>query len=545
MLVYREDTPASMKTIISLSVLFVLLAIFYPLLTSFFLHDTVQSPSIESQVLGALLSVENISTVVPCGLVAVGYNSNLDLIVNALDLMGNMGLAKPNFDHGKSTKHPAEVSAEIEREGIDEENKRHQHSEPPATWIDAERLSNLTDFRQVFGYFFQTGSAAERFADADVWSKILTRASQLEHKIYFTGGNAGLIANRFAQEGCKSVILGGAVGGKLSELLHPSVVVPQRTDIQYDKATARSNQAEDEVHLIMEYPRGAHFNGLKAPRANRFIVHSDTTNAELKLMQPFHTLLTEKISQGQFPQVVVISGFHLLDVQTSEMQKSSIDAALSYFTDDNQLPRSVPIHFELASMKNGEFIRSLAEKLLPRVDSIGLNEQELGSFYLAMGGKRYTLEQFAHPEVRTVLDALQFIYNVVSHTRSGRHVTRIHFHCLQYHILLTPNDSKDSWGSSPAAVTAGSLTATRQACDNDNIQQKDTELQVSLSIEKGEYGTEDILLEGGHAVHSWKEGQVTFSFAPVLVCKVPLKTVGLGDAISAVGLLRHLPFTSK
>ena len=95
------------------------------------------------------------------------------------------------------------------------------------------------------------------------------------------------------------------MGQKLSTLLHKNVQVPQRTDLIYNGGE-RSNQELDEVgktiislcrwrcdcrctrvmtcqvHLIAEYPRGAHFNGLKAPRANRFIVHSDTTNAELK-----------------------------------------------------------------------------------------------------------------------------------------------------------------------------------------------------------------------------------------------------------------------
>ena len=43
----------------------------------------------------------------------------------------------------------------------------------------------------------------------------------LENKAYSTGGNAALMANRLATEGC-DVLLGGAVGHTLATLLHPS-----------------------------------------------------------------------------------------------------------------------------------------------------------------------------------------------------------------------------------------------------------------------------------------------------------------------------------
>ncbi|KAI4825557.1 hypothetical protein KUCAC02_021237, partial [Chaenocephalus aceratus] len=35
----------------------------------------------------------------------------------------------------------------------------------------------------------------------------------------------------------------------------------------------------------------------------------------------------------------------------------------------------------------------------------------------------------------------------------------------------------------------------------------------------------------------WRRGNVTFHLTAVLVCRQPLRTVGLGDAISAEGLV--------
>eukprot|EP01117_Protostelium_nocturnum_P014845 TRINITY_DN5699_c0_g1_i3.p2 TRINITY_DN5699_c0_g1~~TRINITY_DN5699_c0_g1_i3.p2 ORF type:complete len:105 (-),score=23.88 TRINITY_DN5699_c0_g1_i3:26-340(-) len=101
------------------------------------------------------------------------------------------------------------------------------------------------------------------------------------------------------------------------------------------------------------------------------------------------------------------------------------------------------------------------------------------------------------------------------------------------------------WSNSTVSTVAGSLAATRQACDNEHIQVDEVELQVPLVFKGGRYGKEPFVLSEENCVKHWKEASLEFSFAPVLVCKKPTKTVGLGDAISTVGLLNHLPFSRK
>ena len=46
-----------------------------------------------------------------------------------------------------------------------------------------------------------------------------------------------------------------------------------------------------------------------------------------------------------------------------------------------------------------------------------------------------------------------------------------------------------------------------------------------------------LTLDPADPVTVWGRGNVTFHLSPVLVCKQPLRTVGLGDAISAEGLV--------
>lgn len=54
-------------------------------------------------------------------------------------------------------------------------------------------------------------------------------------------------------------------------------------------------------------------------------------------------------------------------------------------------------------------------------------------------------------------------------------------------------------------------------------------------------GRKDVTLDPKHPIHEWRSGDFECALAPVLVCKHPQKTVGLGDSISATGLLYQDP----
>jgi ADP-dependent phosphofructokinase/glucokinase len=52
------------------------------------------------------------------------------------------------------------------------------------------------------------------------------------------------------------------------------------------------------------------------------------------------------------------------------------------------LEPSIPAHLELASIASTNFMENVGRKMIPFVDSIGLNEQELGHLYFALGGDK-------------------------------------------------------------------------------------------------------------------------------------------------------------
>lgn len=114
-------------------------------------------------------------------------------------------------------------------------------------------------------------------------------------------------------------------------------------------------------------------------------------------------------------------------------------------------------------------------------------------------------------------------------------LTRVHFHTLAYHILATVDGY---WGNQAAAVMAGARVASTQACGLSTVDVGKVELKAPAEFHSsaGE-PREKLSLDPAEPVTVWQRGNVTFFMTPVLICKQPLRTVGLGDAISAEGLM--------
>ncbi len=124
----------------------------------------------------------------------------------------------------------------------------------------------------ALAFHAKDGIAGERLVtDTAVFQAIVTAAQQASHN-NSVGGNAALMARRFAELPGTSVLLGGVVGSELRTLLGTGVSIV---------SPGGDASVKDEVHLILEYASGDAVLGVSAPRANRFIVSSDRSNGSL------------------------------------------------------------------------------------------------------------------------------------------------------------------------------------------------------------------------------------------------------------------------
>eukprot|EP01113_Clastostelium_recurvatum_P025042 TRINITY_DN3004_c0_g1_i2.p1 TRINITY_DN3004_c0_g1~~TRINITY_DN3004_c0_g1_i2.p1 ORF type:complete len:344 (-),score=44.44 TRINITY_DN3004_c0_g1_i2:145-1176(-) len=320
-----------------------------------------------------------------------------------------------------------------------------------------------------------------------------------------------------------------------------------------------NDKVTDEIHLIAEYAIGSMWGTLISPRANRFIIVKDETNAVLQPLEDFHEAI------GVFsPSLVVIAGLHLLEGKDAEYRAARlmdvVDALDTikhheHGADEETMGQGhrfeSPVHLELASIGSTQFMAQIGRTVVPVVDSLGLNEQELGSLYESLGGTNLPRTSFRAPQVDTVVEALGYILKnldiwdeSINPRKGQRRLMRVHFHCLTFHMVV--QRTSGGWSDGAVSVAAGSLAASRQAC---NMVDVDVTLATTFKVpfvmtptsskeqDNNKFATKHITAD--KPVVTWTEGDWTMHVAPVAVCRHPSKTVGLGDAISAVGLLYH------
>ena len=116
----------------------------------------------------------------------------------------------------------------------------------------------------------------------------------------------------------------------------------------------------------------------------------------------------------------------------------------------------------------------------------------------------------------------------------GSRLSRIHFHCLYVHILAV---KVDHWRSNEASVSVGAWTAYSQACEADDANSDMAELKIPREFSESLSSPKMIIYNASDPISTVSRGPINIFISPVLVCRRPLKTVGLGDAISASGLL--------
>ncbi|XP_026875753.2 ADP-dependent glucokinase isoform X4 [Electrophorus electricus] len=358
----------------------------------------------------------------------------------------------------------------------------------PGTSRDHDVLHSKEDVKETFIHYMERGAAAERFfSDKEGFQRIARAAAEYPGAQLYVGGNAALIGQKLASNPHLVVLLCGPVGPKLHELLDEQIVVPPE-----------SLQETDEYHLILEYKAGEQWGLSQAPQANRFIFSHDVSNGGMSTLETFVASLEEFQ-----PGLVVLSGLHMME-----------------------------------GMGRTLWEERLREQVMPIVNSIGLNEQELLFLSQAGGGPHSSLAAWdGIPDVGRVTDILLWVLE--QHGRadpeSEADLTRIHFHTLAYHILATVDGH---WVNQQSAVAAGARVASSQAC---GLQAVDVS-KVALKAPQSFYSSfseprESLVLNPSSPVTVWRRGNVSFYLTPVLVCKQPLRTVGLGDAISAEGLI--------
>ncbi|XP_042195594.1 ADP-dependent glucokinase [Callorhinchus milii] len=439
-------------------------------------------------VLSSLLKAESKVDLEQRPRVAVGFGGCLDIVADGVALLNKAGVRPSN-----KPIHHNDIKTE-------------------------EHLA------ESFAYFFRPGAASERFVSNITLFRQLVKATQSLPRVRWSlGGNAPVMANRLAIEGCE-VLMGSRLTSDLVDVLQEHVTVTSKAVDEMD------------IHLILEYSSGSKWGELMSQRANRFILHSDSSNPMLESLEDFEAQLLEFN-----PALLVVSGLQMMDNfpfkqgQSEERLKALQSLMLS-------VDRTTGIHFEMASFVNEDLLKSLFTYIVPYADSLGMNEQELPNLLSMVKGGNITLLSDPYPRVACVLDQMRELYHILNSqevTFGQRKLTRLHVHTLAFQAIIVAKGS--AWKNTMSATAKASLTANRHVCGSPHIDTSKAKLIMddSFSVSR-ELGSKKIPLQENRPVSCWEENDYEICVAPVLVCTEVYQTVGGGDNISAASLVLQI-----
>ncbi|XP_013406311.1 ADP-dependent glucokinase [Lingula anatina] len=464
--------------VVSLSIFVALVAYLHRSYNDKILNDRLDS------VLRGLLRAEKKVSFETRTRVAVGFGACVDGFVNATDIFHNLGFIPPDIPEHYSV------------------------------------IRDQDELGKVFSYFFRHGAAGERYIEnRTLFESIVNEARRHSFTRWAVGGNAPVMAQRFAKEGCE-VMLGAKVSPHLAGLLGSNIKI------------AGDTIDDEDIHIALEYATGTSWGNFKSPRANRFFIHSDQFNPYIDSLELF-----SQAAASFSPQLLVVGGLQMMDsfpfkpgVRKERLQKlGEVLASTS---------KNTMIHFEMASFSEEALLQDLVEHVIPYSDSLGMNEQELPNLYSALMNGTATLISDAYPRIAHVLDQMRAVYKILSQTsekNNRRKLTRLHVHTLAYQAIITTSGSP--WKNTMSAAAKASLTANRHVCGSNFIHLEKARLIIDESFAASQaHGSRRISFENNRPVSCWKEGNYEFCVAPVLVCTQVFQTAGGGDNVSSAGL---------
>ncbi|KAI9910555.1 hypothetical protein PsorP6_011037 [Peronosclerospora sorghi] len=434
-----------------------------------------------------------------------------------------------------------------------------------------ERIGSFRELQESFAFYFASGAAAEQsMLSSKDFQDVVTVANALPGVQKKVGGNAATMAERAAAEGCH-VLLGAAIGNEMR---------PYYTDTRIQVVGSLREDQHEDVHLVLEYARGDEFQGYTSPRANRYYLNHDVHNARLSVLETF-----EQALDAFEPDLVVFGGLQLMEVENDHEARRARLRALSEVL-QNLFVAGTPSHYEFAAVSDFRLFDDTVHLVLPWVHSIGLNEQELFILHHYLVTGQAGTATTSRPTIADISAQLHDVIQIASKAKQTFHtsgqdrtnketddntdapstmalaqLSRIHFHTLQFHIVCQKDGGL--WEDPTTALIQSALMSSKVACGKPPPPSSSTDaapkdkaqpMRPSAEMEVDPDRIELLLareqlvsarqglkvdLDPFSPVVTWHEADFTCHLVPMLACKKPDHTAGLGDNISGTGVAYH------
>jgi len=358
------------------------------------------------------------------------------------------------------------------------------------------------------------------------------------------GGQAGIMANLLTKLELADVLLSLPVyDDRFVDLLHDKINIPFESKGVCSVQPITKLQGFEKkrfIHYIFEFDKGIYHlttsNSIKCPRQNRFIASHDTVNSLLKIKNCFKKYSFENIKKYS---IAIVSGFHLLnpEMQDNTTYYDIITPIISMFKEWKKLNPDLKIHIEFAATRDKKLIEIIFQRLLPLVNSIGLNEQELLSVLEATNVTTYK-------KLRNEMSSVNLFEGILNIWVRYPHL-RIHLHYLGYYLTISSRlHEKYAIKRKQALILSAVFAAVKarngSICSIVDISKLPcsvsesgyNEIKGLISFLKSEYTSIDEIEEGIVSTDSF-----TVVGIPTIMVKSAQQLVGVGDTISVLALL--------
>jgi ADP-dependent phosphofructokinase/glucokinase len=287
------------------------------------------------------------------------------------------------------------------------------------------------------------------------------------------------------------------------------------------------------IHWIFEYQKGDSMmvggQTFTAPRANRFIPSWNPANNQLRLAQGFMETFAQ---QADGYSHLLVSGFHILSDRYPDgtTAMDCIAPVADYLQHVRRRAPHLRLHCELASIAGAIVRRGVRERVLPQMDSLGLNEVELATWLDEVGAGTLAAAIRADNAPEAILEGVSVLADTTG-------VPRVHLHNFGYYLTVAEKQVGSAEGIRRGLVCGASAAAVRAMTGRpprfeEVVAFTDLPLRGETLDAMERVGA---LVEGG-AFTSTGIGNYrgrTVVFVPTRIVERPVRTVGLGDTISA------------
>ena len=394
--------------------------------------------------------------------------------------------------------------------------------DPLAPLPNPDHAATPGDFVRSLLYYIRTGRGSEVWLDSPDLGAWIAATFQGRAQVGGTGVRA---ANTLARLGFPSLLHVTSLGPEQASLIDDSgrILIPTANGLVTPGNAIRPDDPIRE-HFIFEFQAGLTVplasGPLVAPEANRVIVSRHPGNLDHPIDHHFVAAVADP--EARIPWVLV-SGFSQVDGVA--MARARISETLAAIRQWRRKPDPPRVHLELGAMPDPETFAIVRDYLVPAVDSLGLNEDELTAT-LTLAGQPPP-DGFA--AMIAGLDQLQRRHDV---PRLGLH-TR---HCC---ITITEGD--------PLAEQSAQLYASAVAASFARLADFPTPTDLEETVATGTVSTTGLGLIASLAdldIAQVAPGIARLSdrwlvVAPTLAISHPAATIGLGDSFTG-GLLPML-----